>query len=132
MLRRTQVRQLRDAGYTDWEIGTINENLRQRPQVLNLSEPVWQEAMKKRHAWRERWCVQNDKGMRQFSQMVNAYYRKSKQGSPWDWLKIEYPSFARRARVIKDFQVKAAKRAKERLSGVLGKGVTESYGKRRR
>ncbi len=112
-----QARRLRNSGFTNTEIGILRENLRQRPQELDLNKGVWQAAMARRRLLVNKWLSEG-KTMLDFTLMLERFYIKQKGASPWDWLKVEYPAFARRARNLKDFQVAAAKRAKKKLANL--------------
>ena len=84
-----QEQQLRDAGFTGFELGIFNENLRQAPQVFDLNKPFWQARIKKRKEWVAKWI--RDGGTKvSFAKMLNSYYRSSKKASPWDFVKLEY------------------------------------------
>jgi len=121
MLLRRDVKKLRKAGFTDWEIGTLNENLRQRPQVLDLTTIVWQKVLRRRTALIDKW-VKSGKSLEQFNKKIMSYYTSTRKASIWDWVKIEY----RPSRKVKDFTAALAKRAataRKKAGGRLGRGL---------
>lgn len=118
MLLLRDIKKLRTAGFTDWEIGILNENLRQRPQVLDLTTKVWQAVMSKRRSLRQRWLesgrLTEGRTLAEFDRRVKAYYLSSRKASVWDWVKLEYRPVTR----ITDFKAglerrKATQRRRE-------------------
>lgn len=84
-----QHKTLSDAGFTEFEMGIFNENLRQAPQVFDLNKPFWQSRLKKRKEWIAKWIKQGGTKI-SFAKMLNSYYRSSRKASPWDFVKLEY------------------------------------------
>ena len=111
-----QEKSLTKAGFTRYEIDKLQENLREKPQVVDLRQGVWRIVMRKRSDWIKRW-FKSGKSWGEFTDMLEKFYRKSKKASPWDWLKMEYPAFAKGVKLVKDFRAAAARRAKKRLVG---------------
>jgi len=83
--------------------------------AVDLSQPVWQRAMRSRRDWVE------DKINRGWSEAeiqdeLMNYYRRGEKRSPWDFLKIEYRSPKRL-----DYLEAVRRRAQARVTAVLGR-----------
>ena len=84
----------------------MNENLRQRPQVLDLTTIVWSKVLRRRTALIDKW-IASGKSLEQFNKKIMSYYTSTKKASIWDWVRVEY----RPARKVKDFTAALSKRA---------------------
>lgn len=115
MLTDRQIQKLRSSGYSLFEIGILNENLRQRPQVFDLTNPAWQAALKSRTAWISS-LKRQGAGPERIEHQIQSYYHNRK-ATPWDFLKAEYGRLRIR---ISDFQaaIKARKSDQEAVSRV--------------
>lgn len=117
MLTQQEIKIMRKGGLTDFEIGIINENIRERPQNIDVTNEAWQSYFKSRLEYiasmRKRgfsWKTIHDK-------IISFLQRQ--QGTPWDFLRDAYPIKGHKR---KDFDTryrahinaKAASRAKIR------------------
>ena len=102
MLSRKQRNEFRKAGFTDVEIGSLNESLRERPQIFEISDRPWQEVLTRRRIWVQK---QLDAGMLRgdINHRINMWLFQSKERNPiWGLLRSEYSRIM--GRKLKDFQ----------------------------
>ena len=80
---------MRRNGLTDWEIGTINENLRERPQSIDVTNAAWQAYFKKRLDFI---AANRRKGvsMKAIHHKIITFLQRQ-LGTPWDFLRDAYP-----------------------------------------
>ena len=102
MLSRKQRNEFRRAGFTDAELGALNESLRDRPQVFDISDPAWQQVLAMRKIWIQK---QLDAGELRgnINHKINMWLWQSKERNPiWGLLRAEYARIF--GHKLKDFQ----------------------------
>jgi hypothetical protein len=92
MLTLDDSNRLKDAGYTDWEIGQFSEGRtpdgKDQPPI-NLNDIPWQKAMTSRRKWKDQ-LISDGWSEQQFVENIYSQYNKDIGTSPWDFLKAEY------------------------------------------
>jgi len=91
MLTDNDIKVFRRGGFTDFEIGIINEGLRNRPQEIDPTNSAWQAVFRDRLNYIRRGL---DAGatLRQIHNKIISYVRGRDRGqSPWDFLREAYP-----------------------------------------
>jgi hypothetical protein len=128
-LRKSQIQELHMHHFTGVEIGWLKHDIRTKPAVFDLSGEAWQTTLKKRKAWVERTIrrLVTDKGHTRSSAIseiyrkIDAFYRQTKDLSPWDFLRAEYEKIKK-----KDFQPAPAQaKAQARIGSMYGKAKTQ-------
>ena len=91
MLTENDIKVFRKGGFTDFEIGMINEGLRERPQTIDPANEAWQAVFKERLNY-IRSKLNAGYTLRQIQSKIAAYVRNRDKGqSPWDFLREAYP-----------------------------------------
>lgn len=98
---------MRKGGLTDFEIGVINENLRTRPQQLDITNEAWQSYFRARLGYIQD-GIRRGKSMQAIQSKIISFIRQQK-GTPWDFLRDAYPVKGHKR---KDFQARAKAHAK--------------------
>ena len=110
--------QLRAAGFLDYEIEqyatAVDSESKPQPPI-DISQPVWQRAMKSRRDWVEDKISRNWTEAEIREELMN-YYRRGEKRSPWDFLRIEY-----RPPTRIDYREAIRRRAQARVAAVLGR-----------
>lgn len=91
MLTDNDIKVFHKGGFTDFEIGMINEGLRTRPQNIDPTNEAWQAVFRDRLNYIR---VKLNAGyiLRQIHAKIMAYVRNRDRGySPWDFLREAYP-----------------------------------------
>ncbi len=117
MLTQAQIKAMRKGGLTDFEIGIINENLRERPQNIDITNEAWQAYFRSRLEYMTTMHKQGFSWKAIHAKIITFLQRQL--GTPWDFLRDAYPIKGRKR---KDFDTrykahmnaKAASRAKVR------------------
>ena len=102
MLSRKQRNEFRKAGFTDSELGSLNESLRDRPQVFDTSDIAWQTVLAKRKIWVQQ---QLDAGELRgdINHKINLWLFTSRERNPiFSMLRAEYARIF--GHKLKDFQ----------------------------
>lgn len=88
MLTDNDIKVFHKGGFTDFEIGMINESLRTRPQNIDPTNKAWQAVFRDRLNYIR---VKLNAGytLRQIHAKIVAYVRRGY--SPWDFLREAYP-----------------------------------------
>lgn len=124
MLSKKQRVELRKRGFTDVEIGALNENLRDRPHPIDLTEPAWQSVL----AMREMWVIiQKQAGIEpgEIRNVINQWHFASEKKNPiWGLLRVEYARIHRGQ--ISDFRAAYAGAEKAKMDELYNRG----YGRR--
>lgn len=92
LLTNDEANQLREAGYTDWEIDLFSNaktpDGKDQPPI-NLSSEVWIAAMEDRRKWKDD-LLSKGWTEEQFERNIYDQYNRDPNQSPWDFLKKEY------------------------------------------
>ena len=107
-----QARRLREAGFTSFELGMLRENLRQRPQVLDLDLPSWRETMADRRKWLSIMLKKHQP--HQIELILRRFYISQRAATIWDFIRAIYP----RTKKVSGYREAQAERARERLSNI--------------
>lgn len=108
MLTSDDIKIFHKGGWTDFEIGTINEDLRLRPQIINPRNDAWQAVFKERLNYIQTKLNQGY-SLSQISAKLVAYLMGKKEHSPFDYIREAYPI---RGEKKTDFNARVAARAK--------------------
>lgn len=91
MLTDNDIKVFHKGGFTDFEIGMINEGLRERPQKIDPTNSAWQAVFKERLNYIRK-GLNAGATLRQIHKKIIAYVRNRDTGqSPWDFLREAYP-----------------------------------------
>lgn len=107
MLTREEINEMRKGGLTDFEIGVINENLRERPQQLDITNEAWQSLFRSRLDY-IRTSMKQGKSLTAIRNKIITFIQRQK-GTPWDFLRDAYPVKGHKR---SDFQARARAHAK--------------------
>jgi len=109
---------LQAAGFTQWEIGKFAEGKtpdgHDQPMIA-LNNPLWKRVLKSRKEWMDD-KIEKNWTKEEIERATMSYYAKIRGRSPWDFLKAEYYSPAR-----KDYYAYIRARSQRRIEAVLGK-----------
>ena len=89
MLTQREISIMRRGGLTDFEIGIINENLRTRPQEIDVTNEAWQSYFRARLNY-IRTSLRQGKSLREIRNKIISFLQHHK-GTPWDFLRDAYP-----------------------------------------
>ena len=89
MLTQEQIKVFRAGGFTEFEIGVINENLRTRPQEIDPESEAWQQVFKNRLNF-IRSKLNQGMPLGAIHDRIISFLSRQK-GTPWDFLREAYP-----------------------------------------
>lgn len=109
MLTNEDIKVFKRGGFTDFEIGMINEDLRLRPQTIDPNSAAWQQVFKARLDY-IRTCLSKRMSLGSIYAKIISYSKsKNREHTPWDFLREIYPV---RGQKRSDFQKRIDARAK--------------------
>jgi hypothetical protein len=125
MLTENDIKVFHKGGFTDFEIGMINEGLRERPQKIDPTNSAWQAVFKERLNYIRK-GLNAGATLRQIHKKIIAYVRtyvrnRDTGQSPWDFLREAYPIKGGKKT---DFnkRVEARAKIKDHIKDHFGKG----------
>ncbi len=86
IMTKEQIAEFHNGGFTEFEIGQINEDLRLRPQQIDPWNEQWQQVFKARLGY-IRSMQRAGHTLKQIHDKLIAYVTKSRGKSPWDFIK---------------------------------------------